>query len=95
MTLLGVQLTATIVVAAETLPLLPPVLNEFCRRHEMQLVHHWCRGSDELFMLSWLNERQRPDFMSLRVKRHAAKQGSWWQRRRDQLATLARAVGAC
>ncbi|MFC4307843.1 hypothetical protein ACFPN2_02010 [Steroidobacter flavus] len=79
----GVQLTATIVVASETLPLLPPVLNEFCRRHEMQLVHHWCRGSDELFLLSWLNEQQRPDFMALHVKRHAAKQGTWWQRKRD------------
>lgn len=80
----GVPLTATIVVAAATLPLLPPALNEFCRRHEMQLVHRWCRDSDQLFMLSWLNERQRPDFLSLRVKRHAAKQGSWWQRKSDQ-----------
>lgn len=80
----GVQLTATVVVAAETLPLLPPVLNEFCRRQEMQLVHHWCRGADQLFMLSWLNERQRPEFMSLRVRRHAAKQGSWWQRKLDR-----------
>ena len=81
----GVYPSATIVVAAETLPLLPAALNEFCRRHDMQLVHHWCRGSDELFMLSWLNEQQRPDFMSLRVRRHAARQGSWWQRKRDQL----------
>ncbi len=81
----GAQLTATIVVAAETLPLLPPVLHEFCRRQEMQLVHHWCRGSDQLFMLSWLNELQRPEFVSLRVQRHAARQGSWWQRQVDRL----------
>lgn len=80
----GVRLSATVVVAAETLPLLPPTLNEFCRRHEMQLVHHWCRGTDELFMLSWLNERQRPEFISLRVKRNAAKQGSWLRRGLDR-----------
>lgn len=79
----GVQPTATIVVEADTLPLLPRVLNEFCRRYEMQLVHHWCRGTDQLFMLAWLNEQQRPDFMSLRVKRHAAKQG-WWQQALDR-----------
>jgi serine acetyltransferase/thymidylate kinase len=81
----GVRLSATIVVAAETLPLLPPVLNEYCRRHDMQLVHHCCQGTDELYMFSWLNEQQRPDFMSLRVQRHAAKQGSWWRRKLDQL----------
>lgn len=81
----GVRLIATIVVAAETLPLLPRVLNEFCRRQDLQLVHHWCHGGDELFVFSWLNERQRPDFMALRVQLPASKQGSWWQRMHDQL----------
>lgn len=80
----NLPLTACIVVAAETLPLLPTVLNEFCRRHDLQLVHHHCRARDELFMFSWLNEKQRPDFMSLRVQRNAAKQGSWLQRKFDQ-----------
>lgn len=80
----SVRLGVTIVVAAETLPLLPTVLNEFCRRNELQLVHHWCRDRDQLFMFCWLNERQRPEFMSLRVQRHAVKQGSWWRRKLDQ-----------
>lgn len=80
----SVRLTTTIMVAAETLPLLPPILNEFCRRQEMQLVHHWCQGADRLFMFCWLDERQRPEFMSLRVQRHAAKQGSWWRGKLDQ-----------
>nr|WP_298728397.1 hypothetical protein [uncultured Steroidobacter sp.] len=81
----GVRLSASIVVAAETLPLLPPLLNEYCRRHDMQLVHHWCRGTDELYMFSWLNEHQRPDFMSLRVQRHAARPSSWWRQKLEQL----------
>jgi thymidylate kinase len=81
----SVPLTATIVVAAQTLPLLPAVLNEFCRRHDLQLVHHQCGAIDELFMFSWLNEKQRPDFMSLRVQRNAVKQGGWWQQKRGQL----------
>ena len=81
----SVHLSATIVVAPETFPALPPLLNEFCRRNQMQLVHHWCHGGDELFMFSWLNERQRPDFMALRVQRPAGKQGGWLQKKREQL----------
>lgn len=81
----GVRLSASIIVAAETLPLLPSVLNEFCRRHDLQLVHYGCHGADELYMFSWLNEQQRPDFMSLRVQRHAARQTSWWRRKLDRL----------
>jgi len=80
----SVRVGATIVVAAETLPLLPSILNEFCRRNDMQLVHHWCQDRDQLFMFCWLGERQRPDFISLRVQRHAAKQGSWWRQKLDQ-----------
>jgi thymidylate kinase len=78
-------LTATIVVAAETLPRLPEVLNEFCRRHGMSLVHHCYEDGDDVFMLSWLNSRQRPEFLSLKVQRNGAKRPNWWQRKWDNV----------
>jgi thymidylate kinase len=77
--------SATIVVAWETLPQLPAVLNEFCRCNGMSLVHHRHQAGEQVFMLSWLNEQQRPEFVSLRVKHSTAKQGSWWQRTWDGL----------
>lgn len=76
---------ATIVVAAETLPTLPLVLHEFCRRHDMSLVHHWHRAGDQVFVLGGLDEQHRPDFLTLRVKHPISKQGSWWQRRWDEV----------
>lgn len=81
------RLIATIGVAAETLPQLPPILSEFCRRHGMYLVHHWYEAGDQVFMLSWLNEQQRPEFMSLRAKpqRHTSMLSAWWQRKWDEV----------
>ena len=86
---LSMSSSATIVVAAETLQQIPPVLNEFCRCNGMSLVYHYHQAGDQVFMLSWLNEQQRPEFISLRVReataKQASKQGSWWQRKLDRL----------
>ncbi|MBM0105401.1 hypothetical protein JM946_11610 [Steroidobacter sp. S1-65] len=76
---------ATILVAAESLPQLPRLLNEFCRRNEMSLVYHCHRAADQVFMLSWLSEQQRPQFISLRVKHPNARPGGWWQRKSEHL----------
>jgi serine acetyltransferase/thymidylate kinase len=81
--------SATIVVAAETLPQLPTVLHEFCRRNEMSLVHHYYQDGHQVFMLSWINEQQRPEFVSLRVadagSLQSSKRGSWWRRKWEAL----------
>lgn len=80
---------ATIVLAPEYLPQLPPLLHEFCRCNDVCLAYHYHRAGDQVFMFSWLNEQQRPEFVSLRVTHAAAKQGSkqgsWWQRKSDAL----------
>lgn len=80
---------ASIVVAPETLPQIPPALHEFCRRNDMALVHHYHQAGDQVFMLSWLNPQHRPEFISLRVKhamlRQGSQQGSWWQRKLDRV----------
>lgn len=89
----AVRASATIVVAADTLPALPTVLNEFCRRNDMSLVHHWWRAGDQTFMLSWLDERQRPGFLSLHVKRNAARHGGWWRKRLDAWRSWRRPSG--
>lgn len=68
-----------IIVAAETLPRLPATLNEFCRRNDMALVHHWHEKGAQVFMLGWLNERQRPEFLSLEVQTPRAS-GRWQKR---------------
>ena len=81
-------LGTTILVAPETVPQLPSVLHEFCRRNDMCLVHHYRQAGEQVFMLSWLDERQRPEFISLRVRLVTAKQGakqSWWQRKWDRV----------
>jgi hypothetical protein len=56
----------SIIVAVDTLRRLPELLNEFCRRTGMCLVHHWYEAGDQGFMLSWLNVQQRPQFVTLR-----------------------------
>lgn len=85
----GEVATVTIRVAAETVRQLPPVLNEFCRCNDLSLVHHYHQGGGQVFMLSGLDEQQRPEFMSLRVTHGTAKQGSkrgsGWQRKWDGL----------
>lgn len=77
----------TVLVAAETVPRIPSVLHEFCCRNGMSLVHHHRRAGEQEFMLSWLNERLRPEFISMRVRPATAKpggrQGNWWQRKWD------------
>lgn len=78
-----VQANASIVVASDTLPQIPAVLHEFCRRNDMSLVHRWHRAGDQVFVLCGLNDRQRPEFLTLRVMRHAARQGGRWQRKWD------------
>jgi len=60
--------SASIVVSEDTLSLLPATLNEFCRRNDLQLVHHWPSESGELYTLSWSNTEQRPEFFSLLVR---------------------------
>ncbi|HEY0942258.1 MAG TPA: hypothetical protein VGE08_19360 [Steroidobacter sp.] len=78
----------TILTAAATLPQIPSVLHEFCRRNDMTLVHHYRQAGEQGFMLSWLNERQRPEFFSLRVRQATAKgpkQVGWWQRKWDKI----------
>lgn len=79
--------SVTIVVAEATLPRLPATLNEFCRRNDMDLVHHWHADGGEVFMLSWRNPQHRPEFLSLQVKtsRSASSLTNWWQRRLDRL----------
>ena len=77
---------ATIVLTPESLPQLPPLLHEFCRRNGVCLVYHCHQAGDQVFMLSWLNEQQRPEFVSLRVTHAAAKHArsrAWWQRKWD------------
>ncbi|MBL8272048.1 hypothetical protein, partial [Steroidobacter sp.] len=76
---------ATVVVAVDAVPLLPGVLNDFCRRNDMLLAYHCARAGQELYMVSWLDQQQRPDFIALLVKRAAARQGSWWQRKSDAI----------
>src|SRR5690349_10873521 len=61
--------TVTIIVAADTLAELPTALNEFCQRNHMQLVHHCHAQGDQLFMVSWLDSKQRPEFATLRVQK--------------------------
>ncbi len=75
------QPTATIMVAEHSLSLLPRLLHEFCRRNDMSLVYHCHHAADQVFMLSWLSEQQRPQFLSLRVRHPHAKPGGWWQRK--------------
>lgn len=80
---------ATIVVAPENLPQLPHLLHEFCRCNDVCLAYHYHQAGAQVFMLSWLNEQQRPEFVSLRVApgtaKQGSKQGSWWQRKLDGL----------
>ncbi|HEY0685057.1 MAG TPA: hypothetical protein VGD45_22150 [Steroidobacter sp.] len=76
---------ASLVVAAESLPQLPRVLHEFCRRNDMSLVDHCHRAGEQMFMLGWFDAEQRPEFVSLRVKHPNARAGGWWQRKREQL----------
>ena len=79
--------TATIIVAADTLALLPAVLNAFCLRNHMQLVHHCHVQGDQLFMLSWLGSQQRPKFATLRVQKahRGSPHASGWQRAVDRM----------
>ena len=79
--------SVTIVVAELTLARLPATLNEFCRRNDMDLVHHWHAEGGEVFVLSWLNERHRPEFLSLevRIQRSASALANGWQRRSNRL----------
>lgn len=60
--------SASIVVSEESLPRLPPVLNEFCRRNDLQLVHYWPGDSGDLYTLSWLSAERRPEFFSLLIR---------------------------
>lgn len=60
--------SASIAVAEASLSRIPAMLNEFCRRNDLQLVHHWPSESGELYTLSGLNADQRPEFFSLLVR---------------------------
>lgn len=74
------QLAVTIMVATVELPRLPLVLNEFCRRHGLDLVYHCHAGGGQVFMLSWLDQRQRPEFLSLRVRtQRVTSWTNWWR----------------
>jgi serine acetyltransferase/thymidylate kinase len=80
----------TLIVAAQALPRLPAALNEFCRRNDMALAHHWHERGAQVFMLSWINEQQRPEFMSLQVRTARATEGlspraNRWQERLESL----------
>jgi thymidylate kinase len=86
----------TIIVAAQTVPQIPRLLHEFCRRNDMSLVHHYRRAGEQIFMLSWIDEQQRPQFVLLRVCSVTAtgvQQGRWWQRKLDQLRRWRKPAG--
>ena len=59
---------ASIVVSDEFSSRVPMALHEFCRRNDLQLVHCWPSEAGETYVLSWLNEQQRPEFFSLLVR---------------------------
>ena len=77
----------TIVVAAETLAHMPTVLHQFCQRNRMQLVHHCQSQGDQLFMFSWLDSRQRPEFATVRVQKahRGSMPASGWRRVLDRV----------
>jgi thymidylate kinase len=60
--------SASIVVPDDSLSRIPLTLHEFCRRNNLELVHHWPSESGELYTLSGVNEQQRPEFFSLLVR---------------------------
>jgi thymidylate kinase len=66
--------------------MLPTTLNDFCRRNDMDLVHHWHADGGQVFMLSWFNREHRPEFLTLqvRVQRAAPSLANWWQQRLDR-----------
>jgi thymidylate kinase len=80
------QLAVTIVVATAELLRLPMALNEFCRRNGMDLVYHCYAHGGQVFMLSWLDERQRPEFLTLRIRtQRAISLAHWWRATWDRV----------
>lgn len=78
------QIAVTITVARAALLRLPTALNEFCSRNGMDLVYHCHAYGGQVFMLSWLDERQRPEFLALRVRiERATSLANAWREKWD------------
>lgn len=80
------EIAVTIKIATEALQRLPFVLNEFCRRNGLDLVYHCHAHGGQVFMLSWFNEQQRPEFLALRVKfERAISLSDAWREKWDRV----------
>src|SRR5688500_18839996 len=71
------NVSASIVVADESLPYKAATLHEFCQRNGLQLVHYCTNETGQLISISWLNEQQRTEFSSLLVR--TTRRSNWWR----------------